>query len=143
MNIIDADGAILGRLASYVAENAMKGKDIVVVNAEKCVLTGNKDQIFEKYRERYERGSKDWGPHYPRMPDRLLRRVVKEMLPHRKPSGKEAFKRVDVYLSVPDDIEKSNIEKVRHILADELGRNNYLRLGDVSRHLGWKPKEEL
>ena len=42
MKIIDGKGAILGRLASYAAKQALKGEEIVVLNCEEVIITGNK-----------------------------------------------------------------------------------------------------
>ena len=49
MKIIDGNDAILGRLASFVAKNALEGEEIVVLNCEKVVITGNKKRIKEDF----------------------------------------------------------------------------------------------
>ena len=54
--IIDASDMILGRLATYVAKKALLGEKVDIVNCEKAVITGNKKSIFEKYKQRNERG---------------------------------------------------------------------------------------
>ena len=94
--IIDANGAVLGRLAVQVAD-ALRGKDkpvytphldagdfVVVINAEKIVLTGNKenDKLFMSYSgwkggEKYRSVAQVRASH----PDRLVMHAVKGMLP--------------------------------------------------------------
>ena len=51
MKIIDGKNAILGRMASYVAKEALKGEEVVVVNCEEVIITGNKKDIKEKSEE--------------------------------------------------------------------------------------------
>jgi large subunit ribosomal protein L13 len=97
--IIDAEGKVLGRLAVEIA-NALRGKDkvtftpnqdcgdfIVVVNAEKITITGNKAE-----QKLYHRHSGFNGGHrietqgnlLKRRPTEVLRRAVKGMLPHNR-----------------------------------------------------------
>ncbi len=52
MKVIDAKDLILGRLASLVAKELLNGEEIVIVNAEECAITGSKESILQKYRER-------------------------------------------------------------------------------------------
>jgi len=52
MRIINAEGLILGRMASKVAKMLLEGEEIVIVNADKAIITGNKEYIFEKYKRR-------------------------------------------------------------------------------------------
>ena len=46
MMIIDGEGCVLGRLASITSKNLLEGEEVVILNAEKIMLTGNKD--FQK-----------------------------------------------------------------------------------------------
>lgn len=52
MRIIDGKDAILGRVASYAAKEALKGEDIAVVNCEKLKVTGNKVFIKKNFEEK-------------------------------------------------------------------------------------------
>ncbi|MEM4524429.1 MAG: 50S ribosomal protein L13, partial [Archaeoglobaceae archaeon] len=79
--VINAEGHILGRLCSVIAKRLLMGERIVVVNAEKAVITGNKANIFERYKEKYDRGSKEKGPYFPRHPEKIFKRTVRGMLP--------------------------------------------------------------
>ena len=49
VKVIDGENATLGRLASYVAKQALKGENIAILNCDKIIITGNKANIQEKY----------------------------------------------------------------------------------------------
>ncbi len=135
MKVIDASNMVLGRLASRIAKDLLNGEEIVVINAEKAVIIGNKDYIFEKYTERRNIGSVRKGPYYPKMPDRILRRTVRGMLPMKKASGKEAYKRLRVYMGVPKDLQ-GEVEVYEDARNTKL--KGYVTLKELSRHLGAK-----
>ena len=54
---INADGLILGRMASYAARKLLEGYEVEVYNAGKVIITGNKQFILERERARRARGS--------------------------------------------------------------------------------------
>lgn len=101
--VYDAEGEILGRLATKIA-NALRGKDkaeftpnqdcgdfVVVLNAEKVKLSGNKeDQKFYYRHSGYCGGFKQENVRNlrERRPEEILRRAVKGMLPHNRLSDK-------------------------------------------------------
>jgi large subunit ribosomal protein L13 len=99
--VVDATGLVLGRAASLIAKRLMNGETIVVVNAEKSVVTGSRTQIIAHYTAARARGSVRSGPHFPRYADRIFRRTVRGMLPHLKTGGKIAFRRLEVHMGVP------------------------------------------
>ena len=70
---IDASNMVAGRLASKIVKELMKGERIIVVNAEKSVLSGNPKYLIENYTEKTERGDPYHGPFYPKEPDRIAR----------------------------------------------------------------------
>ncbi|TLZ90863.1 MAG: 50S ribosomal protein L13, partial [Methanobacteriota archaeon] len=107
MPTIDATGHVVGRLASILAKRLLNGEEIVIVNAEKAIVTGKRSVVFNEYRTRHQRGSttsrmRGIGPNYPRRPDLMLRRTISRMMPYQQPRGREALKRLRVYLSVPE-----------------------------------------
>ena len=71
MMIIDGNGCVLGRLASITSKNLLEGEEVVILNAEKIMLTGNKDWAYAKYKQRVDRASisnpRDLGPKYPNL----------------------------------------------------------------------------
>ncbi len=95
--IIDGDGLILGRLASRVAKELLKGNSITIINAEKIVLSGDPKRTIKRFFEKREVGSHLKGPFYPREPDKVVRRAIRGMLPYKKEKGKIALKKLKVY----------------------------------------------
>lgn len=110
--VIDAEGLVVGRLASLVA-NRLRGKhkptftphvddgdNVIVINAEKAVLTGNKYAAKKYY----------WHTGYPggikertarqifegRFPERIVEKAVERMVP-RGPLGRRQMKNLRVY----------------------------------------------
>lgn len=137
--IIDANGLILGRLASHVAQRLLDGEEIIIVNAEKAVITGGKDDIIAHFRHRRDVGSGRKGPLYPRTPHMMLKRTVRGMLPFKKPRGRTAYKRLKVHISVPRELEKKKFQTVEG--ASELSTQRYMTLGEVSQVLGYEVRE--
>lgn len=115
--VIDGDNSIMGRLASFAAKQALQGKEVAVVNADKVFIIGNKKVILEKYLTQKQRGksSKMRGPIFATSAERLLKRVIRGMMKHKEGRGKEAFKRIRCYNGIPtefESIEKISIEKL-------------------------------
>ncbi len=49
VTVIDADGLLLGRMASVVAGRALAGEEIAIVNAEKAIVSGDRAYVLEAY----------------------------------------------------------------------------------------------
>ncbi|MFQ3285130.1 MAG: large subunit ribosomal protein L13 [Natronomonas sp.] len=134
--VIDARNCILGRVASQVAELALDGERVAVINAESAVITGGEEDVMSVYRTRREVGS-DRGPQYPQRPDRLFKRAVRGMLPYKTTRGREAFENVRIYLGDAyegdDDVEPEVLEGTS---LDRLSNIKFVSLGDVSENLG-------
>jgi len=92
--IIDAENAVIGRLASYAVKQSLRGKHVAIVNAEKAIITGDPKVTENKILERLQRGSPQHGPFYPKSPDMILRRMIRGMLPYKQPKGRSAFKKL-------------------------------------------------
>ncbi|MGB1158875.1 MAG: 50S ribosomal protein L13 [Porticoccaceae bacterium] len=109
--VVDAEGKTLGRLATEVASR-LRGKHkpeytphvdtgdyIVVVNAEKVAVTGNKAEkkIYYSHTE-YPGGIKDinFQDLIQKAPQRVIQSAVKGMLP-RGPLGREMFRKLKIY----------------------------------------------
>ena len=94
MAVIDATNLIVGRLATIVSKRALLGETIDIINCEKAVLTGDRDLLLRKYREKRDRGTPLKGPFLSFLPDRFVRRIIRGMLPYKQEKGSKAFKRV-------------------------------------------------
>jgi len=137
--VIDASGLILGRLAANVAKRLLNGEEIVIVNAEKAIITGGKEDIIAHFRHRRDVGGDRKGPHYPRTPHMMLKRSVRGMLPFYKPRGRAAYKRLLVHISVPKQFKGKKFESIEG--ASELSTQRYMALGEVSKVLGYEVRE--
>ncbi len=109
MKIIDGKNAVLGRLASYVAKESLKGEEIVILNCEQIIITGNEKNIKEDFAERRRKvGSGQKGPKISRLSEKIVKRAIRGMLPnHRKGRGKEALKRIKCYRGIPKEYEET------------------------------------
>jgi len=132
--VIDARDCILGRVASEVAERALDGERVAVVNAEHAVITGSEDDVTETYQKRVEVGS-DRGPEYPRRPDGIFKRSIRGMLPHKRPRGREAYANVHVYVGNPYEDDR-DAEVLEDTSLDRLSSIRFVTLGDVSEAIG-------
>jgi large subunit ribosomal protein L13 len=130
--VVDARDCILGRVASEVAQRALAGESVAIVNAEHAVITGSEEDVMSVYRKRVDVGS-DRGPYYPKRPDRLFKRAVRGMLPYKKPKGREALERVRVYVGNPYDEDGEVLDGTS---LDRLSNIKFISLGDVSEKLG-------
>ena len=109
--LVDAEGAVLGRMASVIASrlkgkhnpmytpNVDTGDAIIVVNADKVVLTGRKwDQKMYYRHSGYIGGLKQISATklLEKRPEDLVRNAVKRMLP-KNSLGRRQFKKLKVY----------------------------------------------
>lgn len=106
--IIDGEGAVLGRLASFAAKEALLGEEIVILNCERVIITGNKADIKEKYESKRKKiGSGQMGPKHSRIAHKIVKRAIRGMLAHRMGRGKDALRRIMCYEGVPDNFKDS------------------------------------
>ena len=134
VTIIDATNAILGRLGTNVAKRLLNGENIVIVNSEKAIITGNKKTIIEEYMKKRELGTSRKGPFFPRMPDRIVKRTIRGMLPYQQPKGRSALKRLKCYIGIPDELKDKKFEVVENALASN--PVEYITIEELSKYLG-------
>lgn len=98
--IYDGEGAVFGRLATRVAKDLLKGNEVDVVNCEEIVVSGDKKGFAKKILDKriMGQGSSLKGPKYPRTADRLVKRMIRGMLPWDRAKGRDAYKRLRVYV---------------------------------------------
>jgi len=138
--ILNGEGARLGRIAAVAAKSALKGEDVVILNAEKIIITGNPKQILEKYKARRSVKNKadpEKSPKWPRRPDMLVRRIVRGMLPYDKKTGRLAYKKIKVFMGIPSEFSS----KIGEAVKMEMPTNNvHITINELSRELGWYGK---
>jgi large subunit ribosomal protein L13 len=136
---VDATDQIAGRLSSKVAKLILSGKRVVVVNAEKALISGSRTSVVNQWKERLELSSRVnpiYGPIHPRRPDNILRRMVRGMVPRKKPKGAVAMKRLRVYIGVPAAMKVPKLTKFEDATATR-PVPVYVTMGDLSKSLGW------
>jgi large subunit ribosomal protein L13 len=130
--VVDARDCIMGRVASNVAQRALDGESVAVVNAEQAVITGSDEDVMSVYRKRADVGS-DSGPYYPKRPDRIFKRAIRGMLPYKETRGREAFENVRVYVGNPHDYDAAVLDETS---LDRLSNIKFISLGEISENLG-------
>jgi large subunit ribosomal protein L13 len=137
--IVDATGCIAGRMCSRVSKLLLKGNRVSVVNSENAMLSGDKYMTINLYKEYLEISSVTnpiHGPFHPRRPDTILTRMVRGMIPKTKTSGIEAFKRLRVYIGVPEELRNKKAEFIQDAKITR-SPSKYISVGDVAKEIGW------
>jgi len=139
--IIDAKGLILGRMSSIIAKRLLQGESVIVLNAEKTAISGKRLQIVKEAKTFLEVGHPRKGPYHPRRPDKIVRRTIRGMLPRRKPKGRQAYKRLKVYLGAPKEFNGKEIQTILEASAEKL-KSPYITVGELAKEIGWSPEVE-
>jgi len=125
--LVDADGAVLGRIATKLAMILMgknkptytphvdMGDFVVVVNAEKIRLTGNKAEVktYESY-SGYPGGHKytSYAKMMERKPEKVLELAVRRMLPKTQ-MGRKALDKLKIYAGAEHEHQAQQPQKVQ------------------------------
>tara|TARA_Y100000310_G_C20526626_1_gene736374 strand:- start:727 stop:1095 length:369 start_codon:yes stop_codon:yes gene_type:complete len=118
----------MGRLASYSAKQALLGKEVIVVNVNDVVVVGRKEDIVSKYQTLIEKGGASLkGPRIIRTPERILKRTIRGMLPHKQERGKTALGKVKCYNETPEEFKES-----KKIKAGKEKRGKFISLKELS-----------
>ena len=136
MVVIDAQGAVVGRLGARVSKMLLAGKQVEIINADKAVMLGSLSSAKEKFLSRRGQKNKrnpEESPKWPRAPPLLLRRMIRGMLPWSSQRGRDAYHRLKVVVGAPEGVKAQKIpeasdEKKRVTftlteLCDELGKH--------------------
>ena len=144
--VFNADGLIMGRLASTVAELLIKAAredrddKVIIINSEKAIVSGRPRSVLNTYQAKYKLNHPRKGPFFPRMPDMIMKRTVRGMLPYqRKNVGRRAIRNLKVEIGCPSHLESElpdghefgDDSKIRRALPDR-----FILLGDISANLG-------
>ena len=139
MRIYNAEGIILGRLASVVAKQALLGEEVRIVNSEKAIISGRKKVIFAREKQRRERKA------YPlksmtlsRLPHLFVRRAVRNMLPWKLSRGKEAYRKIHCFRGVPAEFQGKELIVLEKAKVTKLPTLQYSTVLDMCRALGGK-----
>lgn len=137
--VIDAANCISGRICSHVSKLLLQGNRVTIVNAEKAMLSGHRYKTIQLYKEHLEINSVTnpiHGPFHPRRPDTILTKMVRGMIPKRKSSGIEAFKRLRVYIGIPESLKNSEMKYYDDSKITKPS-SYYITVGEVAKEIGW------
>jgi large subunit ribosomal protein L13 len=138
--VVDATNCIAGRMCSHVSKLLLQGNRVAIVNAEKAMLSGNRYKTIDSYKEHLGINSVTnpiHGPFHPRRPDTILSKMVRGMVPKRKPGGIGAFKHLRVYIGVPEGMKGAKMESFEDSKITK-PESYYISIAEVSKQIGWK-----
>ena len=112
--IYDGENAIFGRVSAVVAKELLKGNYVSLINCEKLLVSGDPKKFAEKIlkKRRMGRGGSMKGPKYIRQEDKLVKRMIRGMLPWDRSKGREAFKRLRCYIG-NGGLEEKDLKDVK------------------------------
>src|SRR5829696_5381321 len=77
------------------------------------------------------------GPFHPRRPDTIISKMVRGMIPKRKSDGIEAFKRLRVYMGVPEAMKGASMKSFDDSKITK-PESYYISIAEVAKQIGWK-----
>ncbi|MEM1982189.1 MAG: 50S ribosomal protein L13 [Sulfolobales archaeon] len=139
--VFDAEGVILGRLATAVSKALLSGYKVFVVNSEKAIVSGDPHTVIDSYRIWFEiktlRNPYKWSPKRPRSPVAIVKKAVKGMLPKDNWRGISLLKNLKVYVGYPEELKKYELIKAVSVSPVKPSRG-FITVGEIARMLGWK-----
>jgi len=144
--IIDGRGHLVGRLASIVAHQLLRGQKVVVVRCESLCLSGslfrNKLNYHEFLRKANNTNPRRNFKHF-RSPSRMFWRTLRGMTPHKEARGKAALQHLKVFEGIPypyDQRKRMVVPQALKVLRLKAHRN-FCELGELASHVGWTKKD--
>jgi large subunit ribosomal protein L13 len=141
ITLVNAEGLIVGRMCSKVAKRLLNGEEVIILNAEKAVFSGKKKSKVLEGHIFLEVGAPERGPFHYRRPDRYLRKVVRGMVPYKQPKGKNAYKRLKVYMGIPIELKDQQMITFEEASSANL-KGPHFTLGELAKEIGWKNRME-
>ncbi len=114
--VFDAKSKVIGRVASVAAKELLNGRHVAILNADDAIISGNRKDILQRYHKRLilkEKANPEHSPYWPRRTDMLFKRIVRGMLPYRRPRGKEAYRKLRVFAGTPELFEKASVKEIK------------------------------
>ena len=138
MIVINGEGLIVGRVATFAAKKALNGETIRIINCDKMYVTGNKEFLISDTHRKRIQGTWSKGPHFFRQPDRFVRRIIRGMLPYKTSRGLEAYRRVMCYIGAPDEYKNQNPITIQTASINKVPSLKYLTVAEICKHMGAK-----
>ena len=141
VTLVNADGLIVGRMCSKVAKRLLNGEEVIILNAEKAVFSGKKKSKISEAHLFLEVGAPMRGPFHYRRPDRFLRKTIRGMVPFKQPKGKNAYKRLKVFMGVPLELRNQQMITFEEASSANL-KGPHFTLGELAKEIGWRNRME-
>lgn len=116
---INGENRIFGRIATVAAKYALLGYNVDIYNCDSIVVSGKKKMVLDEYKTWYDIKDTRKGHFVSRMPHFLVRRMIRNMVPHKQERGRQAYKRIMCYRGKADenvkffDIPNSEVSKLK------------------------------
>jgi len=133
---IDGTDLILGRVATVAAKKALLGENVIIVNCDKIIISGQKAGIFQRHLALRTMGNKYNGPFIPRLTDRFVRRSIRRMLPHKQPRGADAFKRIMCHSGIPSELKDQEFHSIEDAHRKRLNSIQFVTIKEICKVLG-------
>ncbi|MBI2136136.1 50S ribosomal protein L13 [Candidatus Woesearchaeota archaeon] len=134
--IIDASNLLLGRMSTVVAKKALSGEKIDIINCENALISGRRNMVLAHYRHKKERGTYKHGPFFYSMPDKFVKRTIRDMLPYRTKRGLDAYKKIMCYIGLPDQFKNTTTQTIQVANAEKLPILYKISVGEICNQLG-------
>ena len=132
--VVDASGLVVGRMATFVAKQAILGAEVHIVNAEKAIVVGSsKKAIQEHYHFKRWVGTSRKGPFFPREPHLIVKRTCRGMINYQSSSGRAAYKRIKAHIGTPKELVG---QKSQTVEAAKREARSFLTVAELSSWLG-------
>ena len=134
---VDASNLVAGRLSSKIAKRMIDGENVVIVNAEKAIMVGRREEIVAKYKKKVDasvHSNPHYGPKYERIPSRILKRIIKGMLPNRKVTAERLMKQLKIYNQVPITLVDAKFEVINGVAYND--KHDFITLKEIAELIG-------
>jgi large subunit ribosomal protein L13 len=143
VKVFNAENMVVGRLGAQAAKAALKGDKVVIVNVEKAIITGDRHTVIAAFKEKFKIKTSynpKKGPLHERRPDKMVRKMIRGMLPWPRPRGQDAYKRISVYMGVPEEYSEKELIVLEDSKYTSLTRK-FITVAALSHELGWRNPE--
>ena len=113
--IIDSEKGVRGRIASFAAKQALQGNEVIVLNSEKALISGNSVMNTREFKElkALNNNKPEKGPFFSTDSEKMMKRTIRGMLPdYRVGRGREAWKKIRCYNGIPAEFKDEKMVKM-------------------------------
>ena len=141
ITLVNAEGQIVGRMGSKIAKRLLNGEEVIILNAEKAIISGKRKSKIAEAHLFLEVGAPERGPFHYRRPDRYLRKSIRGMLPFKQAKGKSAYKRLKAYMGIPTEFKDQPMITFEEASSADL-KGPHITLGELAKEIGWRNRME-